>query len=682
MKNTPIGWVALCLLGTTLGSVFRAASAAGSAFGNSSAACDPLDPSLCMFPFPNNFWRNENGTVEFDLYTFPTTNEGKPISPSAGGWNTLDGFSPIPPILTYFPGLSLTGCPRLWNVDFSLSSDSATLLINADTNEIVPHWVELDHLSDVDHSGEYPRAMIMWPSARLQSGARYIVAMRNLQHVNGSSVKSSAAFQSIVSGQPSGSVPASRIQYFNDHIFPTIKNQGVSKNELQLAWDFTVGTQKEVTKRFVSMRDDAFARMPSSGPTYNVTSVQNHYKPGIGKFIEGTVDVPWYLNSVYPGLDVHLVEDSTGLPIYQQTVPVEFSVLVPESLTNGSITKAARIIQYGHGLFGSQREILTDYLIDEANEHGYVYVAVNWKGLCNEDVLTVGMMLLTNMTDFRIVPDRLHQGMLDALYSMRMMLTSFKDDPSMQVNGQSIIRDSSKRNYYGNSCGGIYGTVYMAVSQDVTEGVIGVGGSPFALLLPRSVDFDAMRDIIFLSYSGTLERPALLAVVQLLWDRMEPSGYLHAISRDPLPNTPPHRIVQHYGLGDAQVTWLGDQTIGRSINASMFESNVAEGNVSLFGFPFVSDSNTVTKGHVIQGFDFGVPVVPFTDVPPPRKYDTHENTRRVKAGQQQMYQFFETGKVENYCNGACHYPYNAAKEFSGGRIRPSIRGSRQTAESR
>lgn len=99
---------------------------------------------------------------------------------------------------------------------------------------------------------------------------------------------------------------------------------------------------------------------------------------------------------------------------------------------------------------------------------------------------------------------------------------------------------------------------------------------------------------------------------------MEPAGYLHAISRDPLPNTPAHRIVQHYGLGDAQVTWLGDQTIGRSVNASMFQSNVVEGNVTLFGFPFVGDGASVKEGNFIQGFDFGVPVVPFTNVPPPR----------------------------------------------------------------
>ena len=236
---------------------------------------------------------------------------------------------------------------RLWNIHDSLSTESATVLIRVSTGELVAHWVELDHLSDFDQEGEYPRAMITWPAARLESGERYIVAMHDLKHVNGTSVTSSAAFDSLKKGQPSVDVPSSRIQYYDKQVFPQIEATGLSRDELQLAWDFTVGTQKALTKRFVSMRDDAFSRAPSSGPSYNVTSVQDNYKPGIGKYIQGTIDVPWYLNQVDPGLDVHLVEGADGLPKYQQTVPVAFSVLVPEAFTNGTITEPARIIQYG-----------------------------------------------------------------------------------------------------------------------------------------------------------------------------------------------------------------------------------------------------------------------------------------------------------------------------------------------
>lgn len=45
-----------------------------------------------------------------------------------------------------------------------------------------------------------------------------------------------------------------------------------------------------------------------------------------------------------------------------------------------------------------------------------------------------------------------------------------------------------------------------------------------------------------------------------------------------------------YGLGDAQVTWLGAHVLGRSIGAHMYRSNVVEGNETLFGFQFMDDS--------------------------------------------------------------------------------------------
>lgn len=73
------------------------------------------------------------------------------------------------------------------------------------------------------------------------------------------------------------------------------------------------------------------------------------------------------------------------------------------------------------------------------------------------------------------VPDRCTQGMLNALIVMRLMKTEFYKDPSVIFNGRSVV-NPDLRYYDGNSQGGILGTVYMAVSQDVVRGTIGVGG--------------------------------------------------------------------------------------------------------------------------------------------------------------------------------------------------------------
>jgi len=61
-------------------------------------------------------------------------------------------------------------------------------------------------------------------------------------------------------------------------------------------------------------------------------------------------------------------------------------------------------------------------------------------------------------------------------------------DKHVIFNGQSVIAPEHSY-YYGNSLGGILGTVYMATTIDVERGTLGVPGGPFGLLLPRSQDF-------------------------------------------------------------------------------------------------------------------------------------------------------------------------------------------------
>lgn len=73
-----------------------------------------------------------------------------------------------------------------------------------------------------------------------------------------------------------------------------------------------------------------------------------------------------------------------------------------------------------------------------------------------------------------------------------------------------------------------------------------------------------MFNIIKAEYEP-LDRIMLLTMFQLLWDRADPAPFTSSEFKDPLPNTPAKKILAQYGLGDAQVTWLGALTMGRSI---------------------------------------------------------------------------------------------------------------------
>lgn len=82
------------------------------------------------------------------------------------------------------------------------------------------------------------------------------------------------------------------------------------------------------------------------------------------------------------------------------------------------------LLQYGHGLFGSQKEAESSYLEAQANEYGYIVFACNWWGMDEDDVPAIALMLGTDLADFRIIPDRLTQGVINAHLLMRLVRVS------------------------------------------------------------------------------------------------------------------------------------------------------------------------------------------------------------------------------------------------------------------
>ena len=118
--------------------------------------------------------------------------------------------------------------------------------------------------------------------------------------------------------------------------------------------------------------------------------------------------------------------------------------------------------------------------------------------------------------------------------------------------------DQSRLFYDGNSQGGIMGGALTALAPDFDRAVLGVPGMNYSTLLRRSVDFDlyAHGNIegadtplgLYDYYPNELERPLLLSLIQLLWDRAEANGYAHHMTSDPLPGTPGARRADARGL--------------------------------------------------------------------------------------------------------------------------------------
>lgn len=85
------------------------------------------------------------------------------------------------------------------------------------------------------------------------------------------------------------------------------------------------------------------------------------------------------------------------------------------------------------------------------------------------DLPAIVSVVIKNISDFRIVPDRLSQGVINELLLMKSLKGSLYKDISVTLNDKILI-DPNHAYYYGVSLGGVVGQVYMALTQDVNKG--------------------------------------------------------------------------------------------------------------------------------------------------------------------------------------------------------------------
>jgi hypothetical protein len=628
------------------------------------AGCDRLDDAACLLPFPNDAFtkadkKSPTGRVlAFKTKQMPRNAQGTGIdaAPFAG----LDGFSPGSVILTRVPGLdsdkalARTGATSLSDLSTSTRRDAPILVLDAKTGKRWPVWAELDANAKAGR-----RLLEIHPARNFLEGHRYVVVLRGL------GVKAGKRFAALRDGRAPGARYAS--------IFKTIKKAGVKRDRsLLLAWDFTVASERGLTGRVLSMRDRAFAALgdttladgavQGSAPAFTLTprpleGDDAKYAGRFAQVLDGTLQVPCFLTSACaPGGRFTLAAD--GTPKQQGTYTARFLCVVPAGATADA---PARLVLYGHGLLGQETEALTNPDMPKmAGESNMVFCATPWIGMSGEDIGNA----ITVLKDFSRMPtiaDRLQQGFLDALLLGRLMAhpAGLASSPLLQTGGRPIVQ-TGRIFYDGNSQGGIAGGALTALAPDFTRAVLGVPGINYSVLLPRSSDFDAYSSFMYPAYQDELERPLVLGLAQILWDRGEGDGYAQHMTDDPLPDTPKHTVLLDVAFGDHQVTNYQADVEARTIGASIRTPILAPGRSAqakpswgipaIGAFPFT--------GSAIVYWDGGPAVVntpPLANQPNRGLQDPHEHVRRTPAARAQKSAFLSPdGALVDVCGaGPC-----------------------------
>src|SRR5579871_2955787 len=620
-----------------------------------------------LMPYPSSFYERADATtatgrrMAYPLRVMPTNASGVHIDPTA--WNTLDGFSPGPIIMATFPqgvDLAASGVGNQTDWTVSLGAGSPTILLDADTGERIEHMGENDvSIGDDGVTPVHPptQAFMIRPGHRLANGGHYIVALRGLVGQDGQPIQPDPAFKALRDGVPSGNAAVEARRPAFEALFTTLAAAGIPRNDLILAWDFHTASDDAIERWLVSMRDQTFAQLGgvggSAAPAFVVTSVQDNpfNDPRVCREVAGTYTVPLFTTFDGPGSLLN-VDPMTNLPVQNGVAAdIPFTVIIPCSLVQPT-PQAGRPIFYGHGLLGTGAgEVGADNLRNLAQNHGFVIAATDWQGFAAPDVATI-LGFIGDLSNFRKLPERLHQGILNQLVLARLLgsPSGLAASPAFQFDdgtGHMVsVIDPTEVYYYGNSQGGIEGGVVMGIAQEVTRGVLGVAAANYSTLLQRSVDFSSFFVLLRAAYPDDLNRALAYPLLQQLWDRAEPNGYDHHTVTNPLPNTPAHKVLVNMSTGDAEVSNLGTEIMVRSMGIPQVAPPVHH-------FYGIAEELAPFDGSALVEVDGGFPLAPLTNVPPASN-SAHSLPRSLPAIQSQIDAFLRPdGDIENFCVGPC-----------------------------
>jgi hypothetical protein len=689
--------------------------------------CDPLDPAHCLLPFPNDWFTIEDALLPSGRRVallptqMPRNAAGKPIDPTP--WDFNDGFSPGALIVVKVPGLDVpaafeqSGIAPITDVARSLDPSAPVQILDAESARPQLAFAELDRADDLaspeagEAGGSDPQppspadtTLLIRPARNLLEGRRYVVVLRDLVDADGAPIEAREPYRSCRDRAPlADPLLQARCDELRTDVFPVLERAGIDPRRTYLAWDFTVASAENLAGRMLHIRDDAFAQLgdvdlanrtvEGDAPAFVVTAIEDFLPCGddgcqdgedarIARRVEGRVLVPCYLNAPgCPSGSRFALDPLSGLPqaIPGNQSPANFVCNLPHSVVSGDLDGSVapgHPTIVGHGLFGDATTVDSGKFKDMMRDYGFVMCATDFIGMAFEDI-PYSVSMLSDLSLFPGLADRVQQGMLNFLFLGRAMIhpAGLNGDPAFQFGGEGVF-ETGELYYTGGSQGGIIGGSLTAVAPDFRFGALGVPGMNYSMLLRRSVDFDIFAEVLYRAYPDELERPLLISLIQMLWDRAESNGYAHHMTDDPYPNTPPHEVYLFPAFGDHQVTmWSAEvmaRTVGASIHSPVMDAGRHPDVHPYFAIPRVAyDGSGEFHGSSIVVWDIGPcrdPDGTLTDpavrctrgtTPPP----TTNNPNRVgqdphgpdasdlPEGQLNTVLFMLEGKIRDVCGG-------------------------------
>lgn len=632
--------------------------------------CNPLlGGADCFLPYPSDFFRVADATLPSG-FRIEHTGAGKLKGKGSGGrkisadvteFGAFDGFSRVNPIVTFF-GAATSPIGFVAIADDPTKSLAAatsnTLIVDAETGKAVAHYVDLDpRTTDLKR-----QSITIHTHEVMQEKHRYVVAVHGVKGTDGSVLPAPEGFrrlrEKVAKGDPVLEPLAAR---YEKDVFPVLEKAGLTRAELQQAWDFTVGTDLHVHRDMDRVRELTLAWLATHPVDVKIDSVTNGSSgttSGIWFTAEGTFEAPLFLTEDKPAAG--LFRGADGQVAQNGTTRIPLTVMVPNTLK--ARFEPGFALQYGHGFFGQREEVTYGGTVGVANATGSVLFGLDWQGMSTADVGNVGLDMASKPHQTMRFAERLHQGMANWIVLSAALNSTMKAVPELHrptagtgvvtqggvSNAGALLFSGGAENYLGISQGQILGGTMLAVNPYPRRVLFNVGGAGFTHMMFRASPFGQFLTFLEIPFPDALDQQKYVATLQRAFDRFDPASYAHRVLA-PLPagfGTLDRRVLMQIGLGDDVVPNLGSWLHARGMGLSQFTPNAA----AIWGLPqqaFPKEGS----GLVVWDFGYDLSTAYSVAKPPDNERPVHERMRQPASVTNQMKLFLESGSITDTCAG-------------------------------
>jgi hypothetical protein len=628
--------------------------------------CQPLAAAWdCLYPWPSDWYRAQTSAgPRIDLPPTPAPLRPNPDDAALPGTPIdfineygADGFPVLPQIAIRLPaGVTASNLTAAYagdqiTADFapSTQADHPTLLLEVSTGRAIAHFCDVDQRPEQ----VLDRALILRPVEPLRPGQTYAVALRaqgpkgGVLGADGKTPAPPSGFLSLRDGKP---LPALQkyAGVWESQVFAPLQKAGVARQDLLLAWSFTTRTQSSAAGDMLRTRELVLGQLADLPLQATITQVFVQPAAHVALRLEGQLQVPLVMDAATPG--ARLARDGQGKVKLNGMASVGFSLVVPASVAKNAKDGSVRILQFGHGFFGSRAELYDGFVGEFLDQTGMVGMAVDWWGMSFPDAAFLVSDLITAPNQAPRFVERVHQGMANQLVLTWAAQQGLWQLPQTQVAAKV---DMAQIYFYGLSQGHILGGTQVALNPRLSKAALGVGGAGFGLMMSRAAPFEtflAMLEGATGSRQGAT-RAALLLGTPL--ERIDPVTYapwLLASAQGygaPLPGNPPQRqILMHAGFADTQVPNLATHVHARALGLAL----LAPAARPVFG---LSPKAAPLESALVE-FNMGYKPLDMLGIGPDGGNPVHNGQRALPSSVKQIDQFMRPGGlVQQVCDGPC-----------------------------